>query len=104
MENKSAGVPRLRVCRHVRERVVAFLTVQHQASARQACKGMAEAVRCVSMENLLRATVLERCDGRLVIVAPSRFMSPFPSDDAVVEWSGGGIAALRRAANALSSS
>ena len=41
------------------------------------------------MENLLRATVLERCDGRLVVVAPSRFMSPFPSDDAVVGWSGG---------------
>ena len=45
------------------------------------------------MENLLRATVLEHRnstrDAELVVVATSRAIGPFPSDDTHVAWCGG---------------
>ena len=86
--------PSQRTQRHVMERVVDFLTVPHRACARRASKALWEAVRDVSMEDLLRATVLEHhdtntVDAQLVVVVTARAVGPFPSDDALVAWSGG---------------
>ena len=81
--------------RHVLERLVAFLSVQEQANVRRASKKLWEAVSAVSLENLLRATVIEyhdalAVDAQLVVVVMSRAVLPFPSDDAAVAlWSGG---------------
>ena len=90
--NRSA--PPQRVHRHVVDRVVAYLTVPQQACARRASKALWEAVRAESMENLLRATVLEHrdtsnVDAQLVFVAMSGGVAPFPSYDVLVEWCGG---------------
>ena len=83
-----------RVHRDVTERVAAYLTVPQRAWARRASKALWEAVRTASMEDMLRATVLERqdasaVDAQLVVVAMSRVVGPFPSEDAVVAWCGG---------------
>ena len=83
-----------RVHRHVTERIVAFLTVPQQASARRASKGLWEAVTAASMEDMLRATVFDHhdnntIDAQLVVVAMSRAHGPFPCGDALVAWSGG---------------
>ena len=53
-----------------------------------------EAVTAASMEDMLRATVLEHRDAsaedtQLVVVAMSRALGPFPSVDALVAWCGG---------------
>ena len=79
---------------HVAERVVTFLGVPQRARARRASKALWEAVSAASMEDLLRATVLERQDLRnayslLVVAAMNRAVVPFPSADALVAWSGG---------------
>ena len=80
------------------ERVIAYLTVPQRACARQASGALRETVRITSMEDLLRATVVEyqdpsTVDAQLVVVAMSRAVGPFPSADALVAWSGG-LAAL----------
>ena len=82
------------VNRHVVERVVAYLTVPQQACARRASKALWEAVRVETMEDLLRATVLERqdpstVDAQLVVIAMSRLGSSVSLHDALVAWSGG---------------
>ena len=82
------------VHRHVTERVAAFLSVPQQACARRASKALWEAVRAASMEDMLRAAVLEHrdasaVDAQLVVVAMSRVVGPFPSVDALLAWSGG---------------
>ena len=87
-------MPRQCVHRHVLERVAAFLTVPQQASARRASKALWEAVWATSMEDMLRATVLEHpgnnaLDAQLVVVAMSRAVGPFPSFDALLAWCGG---------------
>ena len=94
MAEGGTNVPRLRVHRHVLERVAAFATVPQQACARRASKALCEAVRAESMEDLLRATVLEHrdtsnVDAQLVFVVMSRAVAPFPSHDVLVEWCGG---------------
>ena len=75
MREVHATLP-LSLHRHVLERVVAFHTVATQACARRASKALWEAVRAASMEDLLRATVLEHHnstrDAELVVVAMSR--------------------------------
>ena len=83
-----------RVHRDVAERVVALLTVPQRACARRASKALWKAVRAASMEDLLRATVLEQrdpsaADVQLVVVAMSRVVVSFPSAEALVAWSGG---------------
>ena len=85
-----------RVHRDVTERVAAFLTVPQQACARRASKALWEAVTAASMEDMLRATLIEQedrntrtVDAQLVVVAMSRAPGPFPSADAVLAWSGG---------------
>ena len=83
-----------RVHRHVLERVAASLTVPQQACARRASKALWEAVRAASMEDMLRATVVEHqdvgtVDPQLVVVAMSRVVGSFPSMDALLAWSGG---------------
>ena len=93
MEVAGRNASQPRVHRHVTERVVAFLGVQ-QACARRASKALCEAVRATSMEDLLRATVLEQqgasaVDSQLVVVVMSRVVGPFPSGDALVAWCGG---------------
>ena len=92
MDASSNMLPR-RVHRDVTERVVAFLGVPQRACARGASKALWKAVRSASMEDLLRATVLEQrdrsaADAKLVVVAMSRVVVPFPAD-ALVAWSGG---------------
>ena len=78
------------VHRDVTERVIAFLSVPQQACARRASKALWKAVAAASMEDLLRATVLEHQDDeQLVVVAMSRVSAPFPCGDALVAWSGG---------------
>ena len=94
MAEASRNASPQRVHRHVVDRVVAFLTVPQQACARRASKALWEAVRAESMEDMLRATVLEQegpstVDAQLVVVAMRRAAGPFPSDDALLEWSGG---------------
>ena len=94
MEVADRNAPRPRVHRHVLERVAAFLTVPQQACARRASKALWEAVTAASMEDMLRATVLEHRDtsagdAQLVVVAMSRALGPFPSADALVAWCGG---------------
>ena len=94
MAEANRNAPPQRVHRHVVDRVVAYLTVPQQACARRASKALWEAVRAESMENLLRATVLEHRDtsnvgAQLVFVAMSGGVAPFPSGDAMVEWCGG---------------
>ena len=88
------NVSRLRVHRYVLERVAAFVTVPQRACARRASKALWGAVRAESMEDLLRATVLEHrdtsnVDAQLVFVAMSRTLVSFKSGDAMVEWCGG---------------
>ena len=89
-----------RVCKHVFERLVAFLTRHEQAHARRASKVVCQAVSTVCMENLLRATVLQHSDGNdgsLVIVATTvttaedtiRVLQGLPSFDVALAWSGG---------------
>ena len=94
MKVADRNAPRLRVHRHVLERVAAFLTVRQRACARRASKALWEAVTAASMEGMLRATVLEHrdasaSDAQLVVVAMSRALGPFPSADALVAWCGG---------------
>ena len=94
MAEGNRNLPPQRVHRHVVDRVVAYLTVPQQACARRASKALWEAVRAESMENLLRATVLEHrdtsnVDAQLVFVAMSGGVAPFPSYDVLVEWCGG---------------
>ena len=79
---------------HVTERIVAFLGVPQRACARRASKALWKAVRAASMEDLLRATVLDQRDpsapdAQLVVAAMSRAVGSFPSADALVAWSGG---------------
>ena len=93
MDANSNVLPQ-RVHRDVSERVVTFLIVRRRARARRASKALWKAVRAVSMEDLLRATVLEQRDSsapdaQLVVVAMSRFVVSFPSAEALVAWSGG---------------
>ena len=90
-----------RVHRDVTERVANFLTVSQRACARRASNALWEAVTAASMEDMLRATVLEQddtttravdasaVDAQLVVVAMSRASGPFPSMDALLAWSGG---------------
>ena len=90
--------PHERVERYVMERVIAYLTVHQQACARQTSSALREAVSITSMEDLLRATVVEyqdpsTVDAQLVVVAMSRAVGLVPSADALVAWSGG-LAAL----------
>ena len=82
--------------RHVAECVIVFLTVPQRACARRASKALWGAVTATSMEDMLRATVLEQRDTRavdaqLVVVVMSRVAgwSAFSSADALVAWSGG---------------
>ena len=94
MAEADRNVPPQRVHTHVVDRVVAYLTVPQQACARRASKALWEAVRAESMEDLLRATVLEHRDtsnveARLVVVAMSGAAVPFPSDAVLVDWCGG---------------
>ena len=94
MEVADRNAPRPRVHRHVLERVAASLTVPQRACARRASKVLWEAVTAASMEDMLRATVLEHRDAsaedtQLVVVAMSRALGPFPSVDALVAWCGG---------------
>ena len=94
MENANREASPQRAHRHVMERVAAFLDVPQQASARGASKALCEAMRAVAMEALLRGAVLEHCpadaDTQLVLLLVSRLSAlPFPSDDALVAWSGG---------------
>ena len=94
MEVAERNAPRLRVHRHVRECVAAFLAVPQQACARRASKALWEAVTAASMEDMLRAAVLEHRDtcavgAQLVVVAMSRALGPFPSADALAAWCGG---------------
>ena len=88
----SRGPPPWRVHRDVLERVIAFLTVPQQACARRAGKALWEAVRAASLEDLLNAAVHHDAiavDAQLVVVAMSRALGSFPSEDALVAWSGG---------------
>ena len=83
-----------RAHRHVLERLAAFLSVPQQACARRASKALWEAVTAASMEDMLRATVVEHqgagaVDAQLVVVVMSRVVGPFPSVDALVAWCGG---------------
>ena len=92
MDANSNVLPQ-RVHRDVSERVVAFLGAPQRACARRASKALWKAVRATSMEDLLRATVLEQRDPstpdvQLVVVAMSRVVVSFPAD-ALVAWSGG---------------
>ena len=94
MAEADRNVPPQRVHRHVVDRVVAYLTVPQQACARLASKALWEAVRAESMEDLLRAAVLEHrdtsnVDAHLVFVAMSGAAVPFPSDAVLVDWCGG---------------
>ena len=94
MKFADRNAPRPPVHRHVLERVAASLTVPQQACARRASKALWEAVTAASMEDMLRATVLEHRDtsadgAQLVVVAVSRALGPFPSVDALVAWCGG---------------
>ena len=90
----SENAPPWRVHRHVIEHVVAFLAVPQLACMRGASKALWEAVRAASMEDLLRASVFEyqdisTVDTQVVVVAMSRAVGPFPSDDARIAWCGG---------------
>ena len=94
MEVADRNAPRPRVHRHVLERVAAFLAMPQRANTRRASKALWEAVTAASMEDMLRATVLEHrdasaADAQLVVVAMSRALGPFPSVDALVAWCGG---------------
>ena len=82
------------VHKHVLERIATVLAVPQQACVRRASKRLWEAVRAASLEDLLRAAVLEHhnssaVDAQLVVVAVSRALGPFPSEDALVAWVGG---------------
>ena len=88
------ALPSARVHRDVTERVVAFLSVSQRACARRGSKALWKAVTAESMEDMLRATVLEHrdtrvVDGQLVVVAMSSMPGSFSSADALVAWSGG---------------
>ena len=106
MKVADRNAPRPRVHRHVLERVAALLAVPQQACARRASKALREAVTAASMEDMLRATVLEHRDtsagdAQLVVVAMSRALGPFPSADALVAWCGRAATPVRRSATAL---
>ena len=105
-EGNRPFLPPQRVHRHVVDRVAAYLTVPQQACARRASKALWEAVRAESMEDLLRATVLEHrdtsnADAQLVFVAMSGGLYPI----SVIRCAGGMVwradAAVRRAATAF---
>lgn len=88
--HKMNGTPSQCVHWHLMERVVDFLSVRHQSCARRVRKVLWEAVRAASMENLLCAMVHQDTVGEdLVVVALTCEVYPFPSIDALVEWSGG---------------
>ena len=94
MKFADRNAPRPPVHRHVLERVAYFLAVPQRACARPTSMALWEAVTAASMEDMLRATVLEHRDtsaegAQLVVVAMSRALGPFPSVDALVAWCGG---------------
>ena len=73
-------------------RVGACRCLSHRAAAGVRAASQQEAATAASMEDMLRATVLEHRDAvgaQHVVVVMSRGLGPFPSADALVAWCGG---------------